>query len=177
MLVNIAMYYAGWIACVVGAANGHWVVGSLVGLAIVGLHLALSTEVTTEAKILLAVAVIGYAVDSLQSAAGVLRFSSGQPIEPLAPVWIGVMWLLFGATLRYCFAWLGDTPGLAALLGAIGGPAAFFAGQRLGAVAFHPTAGLSLAVLAVVWALLFPLLLAVSRRLSGGTPGHYRHFG
>jgi hypothetical protein len=53
--------------------------------------------------------------------------------------------------------------------GAIGGPAAFYAGERLGAVQFHPTEGLSLTVLAVVWAILMPLLLHLADTLDDGS--------
>ena len=62
----------------------------------------------------------------------------------------------------YYVGWLAGRPLLAAALGAGGGPPAFYAGFRLGAVEFHPTPGLSLAVLALVWALLLPLLMYLS---------------
>lgn len=83
---------------------------------------------------------------------------------------------LFSGTLRYAFHWLVGRPWLAAGFGAAGGPAAFYAGHRLGAVQFHPTTGLSLAVLAVVWAALFPLLVHLSTVLGGPERGAYRRF-
>ena len=84
------------------------------------------------------------------------------------------MWMLFACTLRYAFGWLYGKPLLAALLGAVGGPAAFWAGQRLGAVSFHPTPGLSLGVLAIVWAALLPTLMGVAARIDSQGGGAYR---
>ena len=55
---------------------------------------------------------------------------------------------------------------LAALFGAIGGPLAFFAGERLDAVVFPQTAP-AIVVLAVGWAAMFPLLMWLSQRYDG----------
>ena len=56
----------------------------------------------------------------------------------------------------------------AALFGALGGPAAYYGGLRLGALEFgNMEAGL--AALAIGWAVLTPLLLALSVRFDGQT--------
>ena len=57
--------------------------------------------------------------------------------------------------------------GRAALLGAIGGPLSYYAGQRMGAVAFGFGLGPTLAVLAVIWAGLFAALQGLAGRLKG----------
>jgi hypothetical protein len=91
----------------------------------------------------------------------------------LAPVWDVVLWIQFATLLRYALGWLRGRPALAVLFGAVGGPVAFVAGERLGAVAFHPSPGFSLIALAVVWAMVLFLLT----RLAGGRdspPGRYR---
>lgn len=173
MLVNIGLYYAGWLACVLGAAGGHWEIGAAAGVALVGIHLGLAARRAVEWRLLLTVAPIGYAVDSVQAAAGLLVFAAGQPAWWAAPIWIGVMWMLFSATLRFAFAWLVGRWLLAAALGAAGGPAAYYAGHRLGAVDFHPVTGLSLAVLALVWAALLPALVRLGAVVGNRQPGSY----
>ncbi len=171
---NVVLYYAGWLACVYGAAHDAWSTGAIIGLSLVIVHLGLSREPGIEVRLMLPVVIIGVSVDSLQTALGLLVFDTGQPLPWLAPLWIGVMWMLFSATLRYAFYPFTGRLRLSALLGAFGGPAAFWAGHRLGAVEFHAVPGLSLAVLALIWSALFPTLMFLARKLGNGKPGRYR---
>lgn len=174
LIVNLLAYYAGWAACVLGAAAGHWRAGALVGLVLIALHLLAAARRGVELRLMVSVTALGYGIDSVQTGLGLLVFAAGQPAAWLAPVWIGVMWMLFSTTLRYTFHGLAGRHLLAATFGLIGGPAAFYAGERLGAVAFHPTPALSLTVLALVWAVLFPLLTAIAAVVGGGDRGRYR---
>ena len=101
------------------------------------------------------------AVDS-----GLLTYASPWPAVPwLCPPWIAVLWIQFGTTLRFGFRWLSGRPLLAAMVGAIGGPLAFRAGEALGAVRFAPDRRLSYGALAVVWGLCFPILTVAAARL------------
>jgi len=70
--------------------------------------------------------------------------------------------------LNVTLRWLKRRPLLAAGLGAVFGPLSFLGGVRLGAARFvdEPAA---LAALAAMWALLMPLVMAVSDRLDGVT--------
>jgi len=170
MIANLLAYYVGWLACVLGAASGRWLAGAAVGMALIAAHFAVAARPGEDMRILLSVSAIGYAVDSAQTAAGLLVFTSGQPAPWLAPIWIGVVWMLFSTTLRHGFHWLAGRYLLCSLFGLIGGPAAFWAGERLGAVAFNPIPGLTLAVLAGLWAALFPLLMAIAAALGDRTP-------
>jgi hypothetical protein len=61
--------------------------------------------------------------------------------------------------------WLLGRWWLASLFGAIGGPLAFYAGMRLGAVSF-PDPIAALAVLAVGWAVLMPLTAWIAVKLE-----------
>jgi hypothetical protein len=51
------------------------------------------------------------------------------------------MWIAFATTLNVSMRWLRGRPELALLFGAVGGPLAFYAGERLGAVTVHRPAG------------------------------------
>ena len=55
--------------------------------------------------------------------------------------------------------------GLAAALGCLGGPLAYYSGQRLGAARLAVPLWRSLLVLGAAWALAIPLLLWVARAL------------
>ena len=70
-------------------------------------------------------------------------------------------------------AWLQGRPVLGAALGAIGGPLAFLAGERLGAVDFPRGHGVGLASLAVVWGVALPFLFRIAGRTAPSS-GAYR---
>jgi hypothetical protein len=57
-------------------------------------------------------------------------------------------------------------PWLSAPLGAVGGPAAYYAGAQLGALEFAAL-GAGLGMIGVGWALIAPALLSAARRLDG----------
>jgi hypothetical protein len=76
------------------------------------------------------------------------------------------MWLMFATTINVSLRWLKHRLALAALLGAVAGPAAYFAGYRLGGVQI-PEMALAMGALGCGWALLMPLLMAISARLDG----------
>jgi cell division protein FtsW (lipid II flippase) len=87
-------------------------------------------------------------------------------VDGIAPYWMVAMWALFATTLNVSLRWLRPHVGLAALIGAVGGPAAYYAGARLGAIEFT-VAGAAMAAIALGWAVLTPLLLRVAARLDG----------
>ncbi|MBX3025237.1 DUF2878 domain-containing protein [bacterium] len=173
--LNFALYYAGWFACVLGPAWGYPWTGTAIALAFVACHLALVRRRRDELALMATAAVIGLVADTLQIAAGLLRFPTGTLFGVLPPVWLIVLWAQFAATFHYSLQWLQGRPWTAALFGACGGPLAFLAGQRLGVVAFHPAMWRSLLSLGVVWAIAMPLLLAVAARQRGREGvGQYR---
>jgi hypothetical protein len=169
LLANIILFQVGWFACVLGAARGLAWAGSLAALAICGVHLALARRPRSEAALLLIVVAIGFAWDSGIAALGLVHFADGGPWNNFAPYWMAALWLVFATTLNVSLRWLRGRVGLAAVLGALGGPLAYYAGARLGALEFSdPAAGL--AVQAAGWALLMPLLTRLAVRFDGVAP-------
>ena len=159
----------------IGASSGRWIPGTVVAICLVLIHHAMATERNVEIRLAVAVSGIGTFIDSVQTTLGLLVFHVGQPIDWLAPFWMIVLWILFAITLRYALWWLNNRPLAATALGVFGGPLAFYAGHQVGAVDFHPTTGLSLCVLAIVWGFLIPSLLWLSRQITGNDlPGGYR---
>jgi len=76
------------------------------------------------------------------------------------------MWMLFATTLNVSLRWLQPRLGLAALLGMIAGPLAYYAGARLGGVSFSAPAA-ALCAVAAVWTLVLPMLLIIASRCRG----------
>ena len=171
ILFNFIAFKIGWLACVIGGANGWPLIGTLIAGTIVALHVATSTVPQRELVLVLLAGAIGAVWDSALAATGLLVYTSGMLFAGTAPYWIVAMWLLFATLLNKSLRWMHDRLALAAVFGAIGGPLAFFAGNRLGAVEFSAF-GLAMIALAVGWGPLMPLLVLLARRFDGvGTAG------
>lgn len=162
---NFILFQAGWFACVLGAARGFPWQGALVALLIAGFIVLRSRHPRGELALVAAAALAGFAFDSVLALTGWVDFEGAVPAPLLAPVWMVALWALFATTLNVSLRWLREWPALGVLFGAVGGPAAYYAGEQLGALQFaDPLLGLT--AVAVGWALATPLLFALARRLE-----------
>ena len=165
LAVNVVGVNVGWFACVLGAARGaHWLGPAVVG-GLLALHLALNRP--RRAELLLAVAggAFGFAFDSLLIAGGFYEAERWVLPAPLTTVWLVALWVDFALVLNVALRWLQGRWVLAAALGFVGGPAAYYSGQRLGAVRLGSPVWRSLLVLGAAWAVALPLLLWAARAL------------
>ncbi len=166
VLINFVTFQICWFACILGGANGLPWAGLIVTAAAVAYHLRTSAKPGAEAALIGAAAIMGAVWDSGLVAAGWLVYPSGMLIDGTAPYWIVALWIAFATTLNVSLRWLKGRLVLAAALGAIAGPLAYFGGAKLGGVTFvDPAAGLT--ALAAGWAVMMPLLMVLSNRLDG----------
>jgi Protein of unknown function (DUF2878) len=169
VLLNFAVFYVAWFACVLGAAHLHPVLGTLAVAAAAGLHLGLAPRPGIELRLLLATLGIGTVWDSALLDLGITHYATGLFAPGVAPHWIMALWVLFATTLNVSLAWLKGRWLLAAAFGAVGSPLSFFAGYRMGAVQM-PDVPLGLAAQAIGWALILPLLCCIAARFDGFSP-------
>ncbi|HTY92295.1 MAG TPA: DUF2878 domain-containing protein [Steroidobacteraceae bacterium] len=165
-LVNYLAFQLGWFSCVEGAARGHGLAGLCVALLVIAAHLARTPGRAREAALLVLATAVGAVIDSLFVSGERLRFAASPQGSHLPPAWDLVLWPLFATTLNSSLGWLRGRPVLAALCGAIGGPLAYSAAERLGAVRIVAPQ-VTLPWLALSWGALTPFLLDMARRLSG----------
>ena len=161
---NVVAFQFGWFACVLAAARGHDAVGIGIVAAIVVLHLWLAARPSLELGVIAAAVLVGAVWDGLLRTLGLLVYAAPGP-DWLAPAWILAMWALFGTTLNVSLRWLHARRLVAVLFGAVGGPMAFWAGQRLGAVQI-PGPWPGLLAQAAGWAVILPVLMQLARRLD-----------
>lgn len=166
ILINAGIFQFGWLVCVVAAANQVPWIALIVVAAAVAWHLREATCPTTEFFLLLFVASLGAVWDSILVSAALLVYPSGMFLPGLAPYWIIAMWVLFATTLNVSLRWLKDRWLLAAVLGAVSGPASYYAGYKLGGVTFTDTP-VALALLGIGWAVILPLLSYLSDTWDG----------
>jgi hypothetical protein len=176
VFVNICLYQVGWFACVFGAATGHPWLGMGLALGLLAVHLGLSAETRRQLTLMTAAGIIGLTIDTLQLWWGVFRFPHGTIVPWLAPLWVVVLWLQFAAILPYSLRWLSHRYWLSAVLGFLGGPLAYFAGEAAGAVVFLAPRFPHFLLVALCWSLALPAVIWVSDRLDLATVlgGRYR---
>ena len=167
-LANFAAFEAAWFACILGVAHGRPLWGTAAVGAAIAWHVAISARPATELALAVLLGAIGLVAESLVVAQGHVAYPAGQPVAWLAPYWMVALWSEFAIALNVTLRWLRHRPWLAAALGAVFGPLSFLGGARLGGARFVD-APAALATLAVMWAVLMPLVMALSNRFDGVT--------
>jgi len=164
--VNLVLYQATWVAAVAGAGRGLWWPGLIVLAAFALLQLGLGPWRRADACLLVGVSLLGFVLDSTFVQLGLMQFQAPVPWPGFAPVWMVALWTSFALTLNHSLAFLHGRPVLAAVLGAIGAPAAYWAAASgWHALAFPLGLAPMLGATAIAWALLMPLLSRASLRL------------
>jgi hypothetical protein len=154
--INVGINQAIWFLCVLGG-NG----GALFALPLLVVNILLSPQKRADLQMIGLLLLIGVVIDGTLQAIGFFSFSSGGfPI----PLWLAVVWVALAALPHHSLAWMKKRILLSVLFGSLGGPLAYWAGVRLGAATFHWPLLSSLALLAVVWALLWTGVMAVAAR-------------
>ncbi|MEH6500273.1 MAG: DUF2878 domain-containing protein [Pseudoalteromonas distincta] len=151
LIANALLFQASWFACVLGGTSG-WL---LIPLAALVIHFTWISSWAAEGKLVVSVMLAGTALDSFLLQMGVFSFP-GELL--LAPLWLVLLWAILGTTLNHCLAWSAKPLWLACLLGAIAGPLSYFAGAALADVGLPLGMQTSAIVLAVCWAIIYPLL-------------------
>lgn len=167
-LANFLGYQGTWLVATLAAHAGLPWAGPVAASVYVGATLAASNTRRTDAALLLAAVACGAVLDGAFAASGVLKYAASDPSLPRggAPVWILMLWCAFALTLTRSLRWLVATPARAAVAGVVGGPLAYAAAARLGAVEFRSPAAVGTVLLAVGWGVALVGLTALSRRLA-----------
>lgn len=164
--LNMIFYQATWLTCVVGAGRGSWWPGLLVLAVFASWQLIVSPWPRADACLAVIVSVIGFMLDSTFAHYGAMRFETVVPWAGFAPIWMVALWTSFALTLNHSLAFLQRRMLLAALLGAIGAPLAYWAASRgWHALTFPDDPLVVIATTAVAWAVLMPGLARLALKL------------
>ena len=155
LLINYLIFQIGWFVCVIGG-NQSALLFTLFALSI---HLLWIGSWRQEKQLLVICLLLGSAIDSFLGNLQILQFSGD---SRLLPGWLACLWVLFGTTLRHSLDWSRQHKSLGAILGLIGGPASYYAGSKLTDVSLAEPLWQTLLILAVIWALVLPLLQSFS---------------
>lgn len=161
-LLNAIGFQLGWTVCVLGAAKGMPWAGPAVAVVLLTLHGLLVPAPRASLSFVVAVGAAGCAIDSLLGFLGTLQFRDGLGPGWVCPPWLLALWMLFATTPELSLRWLKGRMGPAALLGGVFGPLSYYAGHVLGAIGVGEPLSTNVAILAVVWMGVMPLLVGFS---------------
>lgn len=156
-LLNVLAFQIGWFASVMGAARGLW-------RSCLCWH-GISTKAPNAWRRPLWLqpheSLVSYSTLPLLQTEFFHRFDMECRL-PLSPLWMISLWLNLATILNISLKWLHGRYFLAAILGAVGGPTAYYAGARLGATqgAFGME---SILVLSVAWGFAIPALFFMAK--------------
>ena len=150
-LLNLAAMQISWFACVLGAAHGLPWLGVPVALVAVIIHLLRAPQKRMEVLLIAVSLSLGLVVDSALATTGLISFVSGTLIEGLTTPWMLGLWVSFATALTTSLRWIVSRPAIAVLFGALGGPAAYWSGAKLGAITLDSGMA-SIGAIAIGWA-------------------------
>ena len=162
IVCNIVVFDALWTMTVVGATKSWWWVAPALIVASAVVQLRWSPRPGRE-SLLIVCAATGVVFDVIASAIGLFRCESLSPAGFV--IVFGSLWINFGTTLRPSLRWMWGRPILAAMLGAAGGPAAYWTAVQLGAITMSDQPWRAYAWCGMQYAVAVPVLCAVASTL------------
>jgi hypothetical protein len=157
-IFNLAIFQVGWMVCVVGE-DLYAIVYTAIALLI---HHWYVLEKKSEWQLIAIVTVVGSLWDILMAFSGMIYYADSGFLG--IPIWLICLWALFATTFMHSLSWLGRYLWIAAVFAAVMGPASYWFGSELSDAYFGTPILISLVVIAVGWATLFPAGIYLTRR-------------
>lgn len=157
VLLNFIVFQVFWWLCVLSSQLHLSIWVALIVCSYVFLHLRW-IEGKYQITPIIITTMIGSIMDQLGYRFGWIDFHYHDAMSSFIPLWMFSLWMAFSCTLDVSLRWLQKKPLLAFVLGAVFGPLAYWGAMRLGVIEL-PYSTVSLAWVAIEWAVLMPLLL------------------
>jgi hypothetical protein len=165
-LINFILFQIGWFACVWGAANDYGWLGPILVAVTVPLQVFLLTEChNEETRFVIICGSTGFLLETAL-VLGNVYLPGGQLDVWLCPPWMAALWFNFAMLVSISLSWLKGKHLLAAMLGGLFGPVAYWGGEKLGAITVADAFWAGYFPLALIWALVLPFLVHTHSRLT-----------
>ena len=160
-IINFLVFQINWVIAVFSAAKGYPWPGPIYIFVWATIHLYINKLfIWVELPIFFISGLIGYLVDSLLLLNNFIEFPTHAQLGPLSPLWMVALWVSFSTTFRHSMNWLKQKYIFAVFFAFIGGPLAYFAGQKIGAINGINEIS-SIIAIGISWAIAFPFMLYV----------------
>lgn len=173
-ILNAVIFDLAWLVTVVPAAQGLTWMGPLFSLCWLAFHvLYYPARRLSDIRLCISAALLGYSADSLLVLTGLMSFPPQAQLGAPSTVWMVALWANLALTLNHSLYWLQHRYRLSALIGAIAGPVAYFAGDKLHAITLD--AGmLSLLAIGILWLVCMPFMVWLAQTINH--PGKQPHY-
>lgn len=163
--INFVLFQACWFACVWGAANSYnWLGPTLVVLAVPLQVFLLTDRSNEEIHFIIICGLSGFLLETILILGGVYT-PIGQKLQ-ICPPWMAALWFNFAMLVSISLAWLKGKYLLAAVLGGLAGPVAYWGGEKLGALAIADAFARGYVPLVLLWAVALPALIYIHNRMT-----------
>lgn len=153
-LLSFVTFNLGWWACALGPKYGYAWAGPALMPIWVGLHLYYSPTKLGEGLFLGALAIVGFAVDSVLIYSGIFHII---PESAFSPAWLVSMWVLLGITFESMLT-MRRSLILVCLMGVLSGPLSYTFAQAVEILDYKDPEWLSMVLHGALWAGLMPML-------------------
>jgi hypothetical protein len=161
-LINFILFQSIWFILILAAAHESFY-GLVIGFLLILVQYWHGKLMVPDFKLILASVIVGFAHDTSLNYFKFIQYNIDFNTY-YSPVWIIGLWISFALTINHSLAWLGNKKLLQMIFGLIGGPLAYIAGEKLGAIYMINT--MTLYVLALSWACITPLLFQFKKKVS-----------
>ena len=163
--INFVLFQACWFACVWGAANSYSWLGPALVVLTVPLQVFLLTDRSNEEILFIIICGLsGFLLETILILGGVYT-PIGQKLQ-ICPPWMAALWFNFAMLVSISLAWLKGKYLLAAVLGGLAGPVAYWGGEKLGALAIADAFARGYVPLVLLWAVALPALIYIHNRMT-----------
>lgn len=161
-LINFILFQSIWFILILAAAHESFY-GLAIGFLLILVQYWHGKLMVPDFKLILASVIVGFAHDTSLNYFKFIQYNIDFNTY-YSPFWIIGLWISFALTINHSLAWLGNKKLLQMIFGLIGGPLAYIAGEKLGAIYMINT--MTLYVLALSWACITPLLFQFKKKVS-----------
>ncbi len=159
--INFVLFQVGWFACVWGAGVNFNYLGPGVVAILVPLQIYFLTSRFTGEMIFAAICgVSGFFLETIMIISNVY-LPVNQPDVLFCPPWMAALWFNFSMLVSISLAWLKEKYFLAAFLGGLAGPVAYWGGEKLNAIIVADVFWEGYAPLSLLWAISLPGLICI----------------
>ena len=161
-LINFILFQSIWFILILAEAHESFY-GLVIGFLLILVQYWHGKLMVPDFKLILASVIVGFAHDTSLNYFKFIQYNIDFNTY-YSPFWIIGLWISFALTINHSLAWLGNKKLLQMIFGLIGGPLAYIAGEKLGAIYMINT--MTLYALALSWACITPLLFQFKKKVS-----------
>ena len=155
-----------WFACLLGAAKDIAYVGIVCVLLFLFYCLVLAKDFKKELFFIFIAAFVGVSSDLIAVYVGAFSFEGEFMGFGKYPLWMLALWISFLCIVNTSLEWLKGRYLMISLLGVFGAPASYLAGSNLGPISLNQDIFYALTVIAVIWAVVGPLIFFIARKVE-----------